>query len=75
MVTQTYPTELQMNKANSTDTEAPFLFLHLSIYNSFVSSKIYYKRFDFDFVIVNFLFLDADVPHPPSSGVYISQLI
>ena len=31
MVGQIYPTELQLNKANSSDTEAPFLDLNLSI--------------------------------------------
>ena len=46
MVTQIYPTELQLNKANSIDTEAPFLDLHLSISNGFVSSKIYDKLSD-----------------------------
>ena len=30
---------------------------------------------DFDFEIVNFPFLDDDVPHSTSYGVYISQLI
>ena len=30
---------------------------------------------DFDFDIVNFPFLDGDVPHSTSYGVYISQLI
>ena len=49
--------------------------LHLSISNGFVPSKIYYKRDDFDFDIVNFPFLDGDVPHSTSYGVYISQLI
>ena len=49
--------------------------LHLSISNSFVSSKIYDKRDDFDFDIVNFPFLDGDVPRRPSYGVYVSQLI
>ena len=29
----------------------------------------------FDFNIVNFLFLDGEVPRRPSYGVYISQLI
>ena len=43
------------------DTEAPFLDLHLSISNGFVSSKIYDKRDDFDFDIVKFPFLDGDV--------------
>ena len=39
------------------------------------SSKIYDKRDDFDFDIVNFPFLDGDVPRSTSYGVYISQLI
>ena len=47
MVGQIYPTELQLNKANSSGTEAPFLDLYLSITNSIVSSKIYDKWDDF----------------------------
>ena len=43
-------------KANISDTEAPFLDLHLSVANGIVSSKIYDKRDDFDFDIVNFPF-------------------
>ena len=75
MVNRIYPPELQLNKANTSDTEDPFLDLHLSISNGFVSSKIYDKRDDFDFDIVNFPFLDGDVPRSTSYGVYISQLI
>ena len=71
MVGRIYPTELQLNKANSSDTEAPFLDLTLSITNGIVSSKIYDKRDDFNFEIVNFPFLDGDVPCSPSYGVYI----
>ena len=56
MVNQIYPAELQLNKANTSDTEAPFLDLHLSILDEFVSSKIYDKSDDFDFDIVNFPF-------------------
>ena len=67
-----YPPELQLNKANTSDTEAPFLDLHLSISNGFVSFKIYDKRDDFDFDIVNFPFLNGDVPRSTSYGVYIS---
>ena len=69
MVGQIYPTELQLNKANSSDTEAPFLDLNLSITNGIVSSKIYDKRDYFNFEIVNFPFLDGDVPRSPSHGV------
>ena len=61
MVGQIYPTELQLNKANSSDTGAPFLDLNLSITNGIVSSKIYDKRDDFNFEVVNFPFLDGDV--------------
>ena len=75
MVNQIYPLELQLTIANTSDTEATFLDLHLPISNGFVSSKIYDKRDDFDFDIVNFPFLDGDVPRHPSYGVYISQLI
>ena len=42
------------------DTEASFLDLHLSISDGFVQTKIYDKRDDFDFDIVNFPFLDGD---------------
>ena len=75
MVKQIYPPELKLNKAYNTDTEAPFLDLHLSFANGFVSSKIYDKRDDVDFDLVNFPFLDGDVPRRASYGVYILQLI
>ena len=75
MVHRIYPAELQLNKANASDNEAAFLDLNLSIHNDTVSTKIYDKRDDFDFDIVNFPFLDGDVPRRPSYGVYISQLI
>ena len=73
MVNRIYPAELQLNKANSSDIEAPFLDLNLSSSNGTVSTKIYDKRGDFD--IVNFPFLDGDVPRRTSYGIYISQLI
>ena len=75
MVSQIYPSELQLKKANSSDTEATFLDLHLSISYDIVSTKITDKRDDFDFEIVDFPFLDGHVPRSTSSGVYISQLI
>ena len=75
MVSQIYPSELQLNKANTSDKEAAFLDLHLSISNDIVSTKINDKHDDFDFEIVNFPFLDGDVPGSTTFGVYISQLI
>ena len=49
--------------------------LNLCVLIDSVSTKIYDKRDDFDFDIVNFPFLDGDVPRRTSYGVYISQLI
>ena len=72
MVHRIYPAELQLNKANASDTKAAFLDLNLSIHNDIVSTKIYDKRDDFNFDIVNFPNLDGDVPRRP---FYISQLI
>ena len=72
MVNRIYPPELHLNKANTSDTEAPYLDLHLSISNGFVSSKIYDKCDDFDFDIVNFPFLDGDLL--PLTGFTILNL-
>ena len=75
MVHRIYPAELQLNKANASGTEAVFLDLNLSIHNDIESTKIYDKRDDFKFDIVNFPFLDGDVGRRSTCGVYISKLI
>ena len=68
MVSQIYPSKLQLDKSNTSDTKATFLDLHLSISNDIVSN-------DFEFEIVNFPSMDGDVPHSTSHGVYFSKLI
>ena len=111
MIKQTYLAELQLNKANASESETPLLNLHYQFYadgdvfdgvfmcNLFshemfwmrsgtslghflrvllptlVSSKIFDKRYGFDFDNVKFPFLNGDVPRTTSYGVYISQLI
>ena len=74
MVNRIYPSELQLNKANVSDAEASFLDLHLSITDGFVKTKIYINRDDFDFDIVNFPFLDGDVPRSASYGFIFLNL-
>ena len=49
--------------------------LHLSISKGRLKTKIYDKRDDVDFDVVNLPFLDDDVPRSTSYGVYFSQLI
>ena len=71
MVHRIYPAELQLNKANASDTEAAFVDLNLWIHSDTFSTKIYDKRGDFNYDIVNFPFLDGDVHRRPSYGAYI----
>ena len=72
MVSQIYLTKLQLNKVNPSNTEAPFWTWTCPL---LISTKIYDKRDDFNFEIVNFPFLDGDVPRSPSYSVNISQHI
>ena len=51
MVNHIYSSELQLNKANVSDTEASFLDLNLSISDCFVKTEMFYKRDDFGFDI------------------------
>ena len=74
MVSKIYTSEFQLNKTNTSCTEAAFLDQHSSISNDIVSI-VFDKRDDFDFEIVYFLFLDGDVPYSKSYGIYITQII
>ena len=68
--------ELQINKTNSSDTEAPCLDLHYTLFQMFFfSSTIYGKCIEFDVDVVNVQFIDIDIPRAPSYEVYTSQLI
>ena len=70
-----YPSQLQLNKSNSSSVEASFLDLHLEVTDGIIKVNVYDKRDDFNFKIINFPCLDGDVPMSPSYGVYISQLV
>ena len=67
MVSQIYPSELQLNKS---DTEAAFVDLHLSMSNDISLPKVM-----INVTTVNFRFLDGNVPRCTSYGDYISKLI
>ena len=69
-----YPSELTVEKANKSDHLADYLDLTFIIDNGGkLSTRLYDKRDDFDFHIVNFPFLSSNIPSFPSYGVYISQ--
>ena len=78
MVSKIYPSELQLNKAITSDTKAAYLDFHLSISKDIrndITTKIMINVTTLDFGIFNFPFLDGDIPRSTSYGVYISQLI
>ena len=75
MVGRICPPGLRLGRAGASGAEAPFLDLHLSISNGFVSSKIYDKRGGFGFGVVVFPFLYGGVPRSASCGVCISRLV
>ncbi len=43
--------------------------------NDRLKSKIYDKRDDFSFKIINYPFLDSNIPIRPAYGVYVSRLV
>ena len=64
-----YPTEIQLYKANTLDKETSFLDLNIKIIGNDVHTRVYDKRDDFGFPIVNFPWLSCDVPILQSYGV------
>ena len=71
-----YPSQLTVEKANKSDHLADYLDLTFIIDSGGkLSTRLYDKRDDFDFHIVNFPYLSSNIPSGPSYGVYILQLI
>ena len=69
------PAELQLNKANTSDNETSFLDLNIQVIGSNINTSIYDKRYDFGFPVVNFPWLNGNVPRLPLYGIYISQFV
>ena len=74
-ISDIYPAELQLNKANTSDKETSFLDLNIKVIGSHIHTSVYDKRDDFGFPLVNFPWLSGDVPRLQSYGIYISQLV
>ena len=71
-----YPSELNVEKANRSDDQANYLNLTFIIgNNNRLYTKLYDKRDDFNLHTVNFPFLSSNIPSCPSYVAYISQLI
>ena len=75
-VKEIYLSQLTVEKANTSDDLANYQDLTFIIEsNSRLYTKLYDKRYDFDFHIVNFPFLSSNILSSPSYGVHISQLL
>ena len=71
-----YPSELEIKDTTDTNKSASYLDLFLEItIDGRLQTKIYDKRDDFNFPIVNFPFLSSNIPASPAYGVFVSQLI
>jgi hypothetical protein len=71
-----YPNELEIKDTTESDKSASYLDILLNIdSNGGLTTTLYDKRDDFDFVIVSFPFLISNIPLSPAYDVYISQFI
>ena len=71
-----YPAELEIKDTTDSILSASYLDIMLEIdKDQHLTTKIYDKRDDFDFSIVNFPFLCSNIPESSAYGVFISQLI
>ena len=75
-VKEIYPSQLTVKKPNTSDDLANYLDLSFIIgSNNRLYTKLYDKRDDLDFHIVNYPSLSSNISSSPSFRVYISQLI
>ena len=66
---------MTVEKASKTEYLADYLDLTFIIDSEGkLSTRLYNQHHDFDFHLVNFLFLSSSIASGPSYGVYISQL-
>ena len=70
-----YPGELVINRENKSNNKASFLDVEIEVIDKKFITRLYDKRKDFNFDIVNFPFLCGNVPKKQSYGVFVSQII
>ena len=75
MVLKRYRHQILIILRDTTNTamSASYIDLHLEISSKGrIRTKLYDKRDDFNFLIVNFSFIYSNIPATPAYGVYIS---
>ena len=66
---------IALKRTSESDTKLSYLDISISICSSKYVTKVYDKKDDFNFNIVNFPYMSSNIPANPTYGVYISQLI
>ena len=84
-VSEIYPPELvlkettnDLNRYQTEHVQRPVSYLDMFFYfdqEDLLCYKLYDKRDDFSFTIVNFPYLCSNIPSSPAYGIYISQLV
>ena len=74
-ISNIYPEQLKLKRTTEAIDRLSYLDLELSIRDKKFSSDVFDKRDAFNFHIVNFPYLDSNIPSKPAYGVYISQLV
>ena len=84
-VSEIYPPQLVLKETTndlirdqSPNIQRPVSYLDVLFYfdkEGVLCYKLYDKRDDFDFAIVNFPYICSNIPSSPAYGVYISQLV
>ena len=76
-ISDSYQSELQLNKANPSDKETSVLDFNIKVLdsNTCIHISVYDKRYDIDFPILNFFWLSGNAPRLPSDGIHIPLLV
>ena len=70
-----YPKEMILKKTNVSPAVVNFLDSTVSIHQGKFVYKLYDKRNEFNFNVINYPYVCGNIPKTPSHGIFISQLI
>ena len=70
-----YPSSMELKNTNVGPRSCTYLDLYISIYRGKYNFRSYDKRRDFNFEVINYPYLNSNIPKNPSYGVFISQLV
>ena len=70
-----YPPEMVLKKTNISSSVVNFLDCTISVYHGKFAFKLFDKRDEFNFNVINYPYACGNVPKAPTHGIFVSQLI